>query len=543
MKRIQRFVLFFAACAAASYGASKPKKIAPQFQTSDRCIACHNGLTSGSGEDVSIGFLWRASMMANSSRDPYWQASTRREITEHPDSKAEIEDECSVCHMPIPRYGAHLQGRMGEVFSHLPFDRGKQAGREAQDGVSCSVCHQISSKTLGTTESFSGGFKIDEPLAKDNRREYGPYSIKDGQTRIMTSSTEGYHPTEGQHIRDSKLCATCHTLYTVARGDGGKPVGKLPEQMPYFEWLNSDFSKNGQSCQSCHMPTIEEGAPIAHVLGIQRPKPARHVFVGGNFFMQDMLNRYSDELAVSALSSELSTASRGTVHFLSSQTARLTLKELRVDKNTLQAMVRVENLTGHKLPTAYPSRRVWIHLVVKDGGGRVVFESGAIKPNGSITGNDNDADSKTFEPHYEEIDRADEVQIYESILSDARGEVTTGLLAAVDYLKDNRLLPSGFDKLGASRDIAVRGNAARDHDFTGSGDETRYRIDVQGSPGPFTVEVELLYQPIGFRWANNLKPFGSFAEPQRFTRYYDSMAAGSSAVLSHVQSTVSKPSS
>ena len=41
------------------------------FRTSDRCEACHNGLTTSSDENVSIGFEWRASIMANSSRDPY----------------------------------------------------------------------------------------------------------------------------------------------------------------------------------------------------------------------------------------------------------------------------------------------------------------------------------------------------------------------------------------------------------------------------------------------------------------------------------------
>src|SRR5882672_10237409 len=115
----------------------------PGFQTSDRCVACHNGLTSPAGEDISIGFDWRASMMANSSRDPYWQASVRRESIDHPESKAAIEDECSVCHMPIPRYEAKLRGQHGGVFSHLPFAADDASGRQAADGVSCSVCHQI----------------------------------------------------------------------------------------------------------------------------------------------------------------------------------------------------------------------------------------------------------------------------------------------------------------------------------------------------------------------------------------------------------------
>src|SRR5256885_16075339 len=63
------------------------------FQTSDRCLACHNGLTTSLGQDVSIGFAWRSSIMANSSRDPYWQASVRRESIDHPESQAATEGE------------------------------------------------------------------------------------------------------------------------------------------------------------------------------------------------------------------------------------------------------------------------------------------------------------------------------------------------------------------------------------------------------------------------------------------------------------------
>ena len=50
-----------------------------EFQTSDRCVACHNGMVNSKGDDYSIGLDWRVSLMANSSRDPYWQASVRRE--------------------------------------------------------------------------------------------------------------------------------------------------------------------------------------------------------------------------------------------------------------------------------------------------------------------------------------------------------------------------------------------------------------------------------------------------------------------------------
>src|SRR5258707_10300250 len=45
------------------------------FQTSDRCVACHNGMKTEAGADYSIGLDWRASIIANSLRDPYLEGS------------------------------------------------------------------------------------------------------------------------------------------------------------------------------------------------------------------------------------------------------------------------------------------------------------------------------------------------------------------------------------------------------------------------------------------------------------------------------------
>ena len=66
----------------------------------------------------------------------------------------------------------------------------------------------------------------------------------------------------------------------------------------------------------------------------------------------------------------------------------------------------------------------------------MVFESGALNSDGSIQGNDNDADPAHFESHYRTLTSSDQVEIYESILGDSAGHVTTGLLSAVGYLKD-----------------------------------------------------------------------------------------------------------
>ena len=282
------------------------------------------------------------------------------------------------------------------------------------------------------------------------------------------------------------------------------------------------------------MPEVHGLAPISAVLGQPRPGTRQHVFVGGNFFMQRMLNLYRDDLSVSALPQELTSASAGTIAFLQSQSARVTIRNIDVASGKLRAEVFVENLTGHKLPTAFPSRRAWLHVVVRDRNGRNVFESGALNPDGSIQGNDNDADPARYEAHYREITNRDQVQIYEPILKDSGGRVTTGLIAAVGYLKDNRLLPYGFDKHTAVKDIAVVGDAAEDPNFTDAGDLVVYAVPVGDATGPFHVEAELWYQPIGFRWAHNLAPYDA-PETRRLVSYYNSMSSTTATVLARAE--------
>jgi len=515
-------------------GTASPRKTAAgegygtHFETSDRCVACHNGMTTRIGEDVSIGTAWQTSMMANAGRDPYWMAGVRREMMDHPTASATIQDECSICHMPMMRYEARLAGGEGEAFAHLPPDHRKLADRLADDGVSCSVCHQITGENLGRRESFVGGFKIDESAGPANRRAYGPFEIDKGHATIMKSSS-AFQPTEAKHIRSSELCATCHTLLTQALDAQGSVIGELPEQVPYQEWLHSGY-KETRSCQSCHMPEVREDVPITAVFGEPRSGVSRHTFPGGNFFMQRMLNRFRDDLAVTALPQEMDAAASRTIAHLQSEAAVVSVRNLDVRDGRLVADISVENLAGHKLPTAYPSRRAWLHVTVRDSDGKVVFESGALRPNGSIEGNDNDDDAARLEPHYTEITRGDQVQIYEAIMVGQDGTPTTGLLTGLRYVKDNRLLPHGFDKSSADRDVAVHGDAEGDADFLGGGDRIRYSIAVGDANGPFQLQVELWYQPIGYRWAMNLRSYDA-REPRRFVGYYEEMAPGSGMVL------------
>ncbi len=515
------------------------KGVATAFRSSDRCIACHVGMKTTTGEDYSIGYDWRASLMANSSRDPYWQGSIRRETMEHPEAKQHIENECSFCHMAPIRLQDRDAGRDTDVFARFPFqtvkDKSSDDRRLAQDGVTCSVCHQIEKDGLGTDATFNGNVVVAKAVREDERPEYGPYDPDHGHQTLMHSSTAGYLPVHSDHMRQSELCASCHTLYTDPITGDGQKLPRFPEQMPYQEWVHSDY-KGKQTCQQCHMPEVKEPTTVTALYGPIREGARRHVFVGSNFVMAGMLEDHRDELAVAALPEELKAAQARTREFLQTQSARVAIDHVEATSHGVAFEVVAQNLTGHKLPTAFPSRRAWLHVLVTDANGSVVFESGKLKPDGSIEGNDNDEDPTRFEPHYRKITKPDQVEIYEPILLDARGKVTTGITAAAVYGKDNRLLPAGFDKATADGDIHVVGDAAEDPGFTDRGSRVKYVVPAGSASGPLKIVAELWYQPIGYRWAHNLAPYQA-SEPQRMVKYFESAAPTSGIVLARAEAT------
>ncbi len=505
---------------------------ADHFRTSDRCVACHKGVTASDGTDVSIGFDWRASMMANAARDPYFQAAVRREVMDYPEAAADIEGECSRCHMPMATVAALQEGGSGRVFANLPIGgaEGPHAGLAA-DGVSCALCHQIQPDGLGSEESFTARFVVAPDSPPEGRAIFGPFEPDPGGVGIMHSAT-GFRPTQGEHLSSSAFCASCHTVITHAVRPGGESPA-FPEQSPYLEWRASAYADGAErehSCQDCHMPEVGEDVPVTRVLGQARPEVSRHVFRGGNFFMLRMLNRYRAELGVTAPPQELELAATRTADHLRTATATLEMGPIGIGGGRLEATVTVRNQAGHKFPTAYPSRRAWLRFVVTDRWGERVFESGAVNPDGSLVGDDHDSDGSRFEPHHTVITMPGQVQIYQGVMADANGAVTTGLMSAARWVKDNRILPDGFDAARADPRVQVVGNAAADPDFTAGSDRVHYTVPINAANAPFTVEAELWFQPIAYRWAQNLADYDA-PETRRFVRYYRAMSGASGMVV------------
>ena len=479
------------------------------FSGSQNCSFCHDGLRDASGNDVSIVVDWQATMMANSARDPLWRAKVASEVKRNPALQEEIETTCGRCHVPM----ANVEAEFAGVDTTLFGDEGllhpdNPLFDAANEGVSCTLCHQIEDlPTLGTDDGFSGNFSIAYDFGIE-RLLFGQY---DNPLATPMQNFVGFTPAASAHVSSSELCATCHNLSTPVVDAQGNVTSQLfPEQMVYTEWENSQFEAT-DSCQDCHMLAATGDVTISTrpMNGLApRADFSQHAFVGANTYMLDILGQNAQELSITATGFDSVIAE--TRSFLSSA-ASLTLDNMIRVGDDLDFTIRLTNLSGHKFPSGYPSRRAWLHVTISDASGATVFESGAIDAMGKIAGLESDDNQAGFETHYDIITSADQVQSYETIMQNLDGDVTYTLLEAATYRKDNRLLPAGMDKSSVPSTIEPRGNAMADADFVGGSDQVHYRINGLLA-GSYTVVARLNYQTMAYGFGQDL--FNDVDEPR-----------------------------
>lgn len=506
------------------------------FLGSAYCANCHELLTDSEGKDMSITGHWRSTMMANASKDPLWQAKVSSEVKRNPALKNVIETKCATCHTPMAWHQAYKEGTDQLLLDKGFFSPRNNLHEAAMDGVSCSLCHQIQDKNLGEKKSYSGKLIIDTDVQPPERKIFGPYM--EPVQEVMQQAI-GFTPDYGPQINDSALCATCHTLFTPYVDAQGNVVGEFPEQVAYLEWKHSEYGVNaenrydigenpgqGRICQECHMPHSEKGGVYIAKWAPPKTEPkdhfSQHHFVGGNVFMLNVLEDNINSLGLSASTEKFEDTKERTMRQLQRETAQLSIPNLMQQGNELTIKLSVNNIAGHKFPTGIPARRTWIHFTVLDNAGQVIFESGKPLAGGRIEGNDADTDSMSYEPHYDMITQPDQVQIYEGVMLNSDNEITYTLLRAASFIKDNRLLPKGFDKSSATSEIGVYGRAVSDPNFIGGSDQVTYKIDTSGHKGPFIVSARLLFTAVSYPFVKDLEKDQDLAEVRRFMQLYRS---------------------
>jgi hypothetical protein len=196
--------------------------------------------------------------------------------------------------------------------------------------------------------------------------------------------------------------------------------------------------------------------------------------------------------------------------------------------------VVVTNKVGHRFPSGVAFRRAFLELAVVEpatgsgGAERVVWASGRTNELGVLVGADGRplptesfvrdpaTGKQAYQKHHGEITSPDQVQVYETLLKNAKGEFTTSFVRGCETVKDNRLLPRGWKKDGPGPGLTGRfllathpgPDAADDPRYAdGSGsDEVVYRIALPAGVDASRVRVRatLYYQAMPPYYLRNL---------------------------------------
>ena len=513
------------------------------FVTAPVCADCHSNapgsdaMRDESSRAIAPFDLWRSSMMASSARDPLWRAMMSAEIAATPSRKADIEAKCFSCHGPMAKRAGLEDGALPSLeMVYTDTDR----SQILLDGVSCTVCHQITPAELGQESSYSGNFVVN-----DSRDIYGPHDNPFGMP--MWHAT-GYSPMLGDHVTESALCGSCHTLFTNTLDPDGTPTGDhFAEQTPYLEWRNSVYNDEvpsprleAASCQDCHAPTtsvdgVDIRTEIARLGGMQggmggghlsaRSPFGRHVFVGANTLVPALIRDNASELQPNASAAALNATIAAARKLLEERSATMELVDASRDGDIIRVAYRLGNITGHKLPTGFPSRRAWIRVQVLNDDEQMVFASGVTDDKGRLIDRGgsvlpSEEAGGPIQPHRDVIIQDDQVLIFEDVMGDVNGSPTFTLLRAAEHLKDNRLLPTGWNPSHPDAEhTGVYGAASEDESFVDGGDVVTYELNAPAVDGPYRIRAAFLYQTLSPRFAAELFSH-STSEIEAFKRYY-----------------------
>ena len=546
-----------------------------EFLTSDQCASCHDatgtiadlipnmifGAPGPTPVNLSQYGEWRYSMMGLSGRDPIFFAQLDTESTlhghlaGHADGAAFVQDFCLRCHGVMGQRQFHIDKGNGPntLLTRAALqDPKSKYGALARDGISCAVCHHMTNDLLGDPSTDTGLFKTG-PASE----VYGPFpsdpdstGAKSGDSVIPLpmQNSEGITPTQGLHIQQANLCASCHTiLLPVFDADGkqviedGEPKFEY-EQTTFFEWLNSGFITI--PCQQCHMPDSYQGNPLqfkianiedstfpaipdsgpstrlpdADLIMEARTPYRRHQLLGINLFALEMFDQFRAELGLFKFDPDLpgplakqifsqKTAVAEAVTQAQTATATVMITSATRSGATLQADVEVDNLAGHNFPSGVSFRRAFLNFQVLDGAGNVLWASGNTNSDGVIVDNAGNpltteffsATQQAFQPHFwtdNPITSDSQVEIYEELATDPQGMLTTSFLSLDHKVKDNRIQPQGRSFNGPNAGITAP---------VGTGDDPAYqrgcgcsmvRYEIPLPANAATVNATLYYQSI-----------------------------------------------
>ena len=359
---------------------TQPNELTAPIRSATVCGDCHGFYAAYDADST-----WKGTMMANAARDPLFHAALTVARQDEPASG----DLCIRCHAPR----AWLFGRSEPaLISNLE--------KDDFESVQCDFCHRLNTGPTGTPYIGNGQYFVGNDFIRR-----GP--LHDAQAP-HDFEYSGYH-------EESRLCGLCHDVSNPLRNG-------FAIERTYTEWLTSAFAIEGQSCQSCHMP--EQRGFACGAPGMPERDVHAHEFAGGNYWMPRVLAKEHPELKQGDAYEK--TAQNAEAKLKSAAEVMLQLPARVTAGEKVSFRVRVENKTGHKLPTGYPEgRRMWLEVEVDDASGAPLFHSGVYDL--ATATRESDPQLRTYEVRM----AANGVEGFHFILQD-------------EVLQDNRIPPRGF---------------------------------------------------------------------------------------------------
>ncbi len=395
------------------------------------CVNCHGGYDAA----VEPNTLWEGSMMSHAARDPLFWATVaiaeqtfdgsgdlclRCHIPEQwvagrstpTDGSAMLDSgasgvSCHLCHaltdpdtsehlgVQLPPFLAHDEGTPPEAYlgsamfvlwpngerlgpySDAPSPHGSLASNFHRSSELCGTCHDVSNPVVGDLApgngamlplapgTYSGvpGTPVDGKAAFNNfPHQYGTIerTYSEHVLSALTQTRVGQYATLPEELRDGAIeDAYLAAIAAVPSGD-------------YVDGTPRTFT-----CQTCHMPPVTgKGAKQPNV-PVRSDLPL-HDLSGGSSWMPSLI-AHMDAQGQLPLGGGLSAAELANLQ-AGAPRARAMLQSaasLDVQGNVL----RVVNLTGHKLISGYPEgRRMWLRTTWRDGQGSVLRVDGEYGP-------------------------------------------------------------------------------------------------------------------------------------------------------------------
>ncbi|MHB1700095.1 MAG: tetratricopeptide repeat protein [Acidobacteriaceae bacterium] len=335
------------------------------FPTAEYCGHCHQEAYAE----------WRQALHSNSFRTPFYRTSVNLLREE---KGIAFTRHCDSCHNPIAVVS-------GSLDAHATGDRSFD-----RDGVTCMTCHSIQEvdSKLG-----NGSYVMAVPsVMVDENGKRMPGMVPDSE---ILEHLDRHSKAVMQKIYQSpEFCSACHKANLPVMLNDYKWIRAFSA---YDEWQGSKYSKQNPlvfytadftTCQGCHM---KREAISLRDPGAKRGMLASHRWLAGNtavpfyYGFDEQLKRTTeflqtgnylnvDVFGLKLAGSDALIAPLGSVPF--------TVQP----KRALETYVVIQSKAiGHSLiPEVRDLYEAWVSFKVTDAAGRTVYESGYLKPDGTL---------------------------------------------------------------------------------------------------------------------------------------------------------------